>query len=100
MTEKENSMIRSIHWIAAAAVLSLASVSPAFADNQGKGQGQDNRAEHQSACGAVHGAFADENGNFGFLGSMGGAPGYHDGARGQEAGATGYNNSHTDCQDN
>jgi hypothetical protein len=30
----------------------------------------------------------------------GGAPGYHDGARGQEAGATGYNNSHTDCQDN
>jgi hypothetical protein len=34
------------------------------------------------------------NGNFGFLGELGGAPGYHDGAVGQEVGATGYNNSH------
>ena len=51
-----------------------------------------------SPCGAVHGAFADVNGNFGFLGAEGGTPGHHDGARGQDVGATGYNNSHTNCQ--
>jgi hypothetical protein len=51
-----------------------------------------------SACGDVHGAFADQNGNFGFLGDEGGTPGYHNGAVGQEPGATGYNNSHTNCQ--
>jgi hypothetical protein len=51
-----------------------------------------------SPCGAVHGAFANVNGNFGFLGEEGGTPGYHNGAVGQEPGATGYNNSHTDCQ--
>jgi hypothetical protein len=50
-----------------------------------------------SPCGAVHGAFADVNGNFGSLGSAGGAAGLH-GVVGQTAGATGYNNSHTDCQ--
>lgn len=46
-----------------------------------------------SDCGAVHGAFADVNGNFGFLGALGGTPGYHGGAVGQDPGATGYNNS-------
>ena len=51
-----------------------------------------------SPCGAVHGAFADQNGNFGFLGQVGGTPGYHNGAVGQDAGATGFNNSHTSCQ--
>jgi hypothetical protein len=51
-----------------------------------------------SPCGAVHGAFADVNGNFGFLGQAGGTPGYHDGAVGQDPGATGYNNSNTGCQ--
>lgn len=51
-----------------------------------------------SDCGAVHGAFANVNGNFGFLGEAGGTPGYHNGATGQDVGATGYNNSHTDCQ--
>lgn len=51
-----------------------------------------------SACGAAHGAFANVNGNFGFLGQVGGTPGYHNGAVGQQAGATGSNNSHTDCQ--
>jgi len=51
-----------------------------------------------SPCGAVHGAFADINGNFGFLGGDGGTPGYHSGAIGQDPGATGYNNSHTNCQ--
>jgi hypothetical protein len=51
-----------------------------------------------SACGEAHGAFASEYGNFGFLGEAGGTPGYHNGARGQQPGATGYNNSHTNCQ--
>jgi hypothetical protein len=50
-----------------------------------------------SDCGATHGAFANVNGNFGWLGALGGTPGYH-GAVGQEPGATGYNNSHSDCQ--
>jgi hypothetical protein len=46
-----------------------------------------------SPCGAVHGAFADVNGNFGSLGAVGGTPGYHNGAVGQDPGATGSNNS-------
>ena len=45
-----------------------------------------------SSSGACHGAFANVNGNFGWLGPLGGTPGYHD-AVGQEPGATGYNNS-------
>lgn len=48
-------------------------------------------------CGATHGAFADVNGNFGFLGAAGGTPGYHGGAVGQQVGATGSNNSSVDC---
>jgi hypothetical protein len=47
-----------------------------------------------SYSGAQHGAFANVNGNFGFLGEVGGTPGYHNGAVGQDPGATGYNNSH------
>lgn len=50
-----------------------------------------------SPCGANHGAFADVNNNFGFLGQAGGTPGYHDGAVGQDPGATGYNNSQSSC---
>jgi hypothetical protein len=50
-----------------------------------------------SCSGATHGAFADENGNFGFLGPEGGTPGHHNGAVGQDPGATGYNNSHVSC---
>ena len=50
-------------------------------------------ANDASPCGAIHGAFADVNGNFGFLGDAGGTPGYHEGAVGQDPGATGYNNS-------
>jgi hypothetical protein len=46
-----------------------------------------------SFCGAAHGAFANVNGNFDFLGQAGGTPGYHNGAVGQEAGANGSNNS-------
>ena len=74
------------------AIVALALAGAAFAAGNGS---SDTPA---SACGAVHGAFADTNGNFGFLGEDGGTPGYHGGATGQEPGATGYNNSHTDCQ--
>jgi hypothetical protein len=73
------------------AIVALALAGASFASN-----GSDNR--EPSSCGAAHGAFADENGNFGFLGEQGGTPGYHDGAVGQDPEATGYNNSHTDCQ--
>jgi hypothetical protein len=77
--------------VAASALLLGSLVTPAFAAGAGDGSSA-------SACGAVHGAFADTNGNFGFLGDAGGTPGYHGGATGQDAGATGYNNSHTNCQ--
>lgn len=53
--------------------------------------------DNAAPCGATHGAFAVTNGNFGWLGPLGGTPGYH-GAVGQDPGATGYNNSSTDCQ--
>lgn len=65
----------------ATAVVALAIPAVAGADNQA------------STCGATHGAFANFNGNYGFLGAAGGTPGYHDGAVGQDPGATGYNNS-------
>ena len=71
------------------AIIALAMAVPAFAG------GSEN--SNASACGATHGAFADVNGDFGFLGALGGTPGYHDGAVGQDPGATGYNNSHTGC---
>ncbi|HSX35701.1 MAG TPA: hypothetical protein VLH84_02080 [Patescibacteria group bacterium] len=71
--------------------LLLAAPITTFAAGAGDGS-------HASACGAVHGAYADVNGNFGFLGPEGGTPGHHDGAVGQDPGATGYNNSSTDCQ--
>ncbi len=73
---------------AAAAGLLLANVAGVFAAGS-----EDSQASY---CGATHGAFADVNGNFGFLGELGGTPGYH-GAVGQESPATGYNNSHVDC---
>ena len=65
------------------AVASLVLAGMAFADQGGT----------PSCNGAAHGAFANVNGNFGWLGDAGGTPGYHDGAVGQEPGATGYNNS-------
>jgi hypothetical protein len=70
----------------AAAVLALALAVPATSASAAP-----------SSCGAAHGAFANVNGNFGWLGEMGGTPGYRE-AVGQEEGATGYNNSHTNCQ--
>ena len=86
--EKSKTRRVAVAVIASAAML-IGSAVPALADP----------GDQASPCGAVHGAFASENGNFGFLGELGGTPGYHNGARGQEAGATGFNNSHTDCQD-
>lgn len=78
------------------AVLASAGMVTGFAvPAMAAGAGDGSKA---SPCGAVHGAFADVNGNFGFLGDVGGTPGYHDGAVGQDPGATGYNNSHTECQ--
>jgi hypothetical protein len=75
----------------ASALMFGAMATPAFAAGAGDGS-------QASPCGASHGAFADVNGNFGFLGNAGGTPGYHGDAVGQDPGATGYNNSHTDCQ--
>ncbi len=75
---------------AAGALMLGAMAMPAFAAGAGDGS-------RASSCGAVHGAFADVNGNFGWLGALGGTPGYHD-AVGQTPPATGYNNSHTNCQ--
>jgi hypothetical protein len=73
--------------LAAALSLSVSGAALAAGDNANNG----------SACGQAHAARADVNGNFGFLGALGGTPGYHNGATGQDPGATGYNNSHVDC---
>ena len=77
--------------VATIAAIGLMAVPVVFAAGAGDGS-------QASTCGAVHGAFADVNGNFGFLGQAGGTPGYHNGTVGQDVGATGYNNSHTSCQ--
>ena len=52
-----------------------------------------------SACGSAHGAFSyfDGETNLGVNSEGPGTPVYRGGV-GQEEGATGYNNSHTDCQ--
>ena len=76
--------------VVASAGMTAGLAVPALAAGAGDGS-------NASACGAVHGAFADTNGNFGWLGEAGGAAGYH-GVTGQTPGATGYNNSHTNCQ--
>lgn len=70
---------------AAAAVMAGSMVIPAFASP----------AADNAQCGtdASSGAFLAGDGNYGWLGDLGGTPGYHD-AVGQDAGATGYNNSH------
>jgi hypothetical protein len=80
---------RSLVTAVAAAGLVGIGAAPAMAASENK---------KASDCGAVHGAFADVNDDFGWLGEVGGTPGYHNGARGQDVGATGYNNSHTGCQ--
>jgi hypothetical protein len=73
--------------LAGALSLSLSGAVLAAADNVNNG----------SACGQAHAARADVYGNYGFLGQVGGTPGYHNGATGQDPDATGYNNSHTGC---
>jgi hypothetical protein len=73
--------------IATIGALGLTAAGPAAANNA-------------SNCGANHGAFANENGNFGFLGGLHGTPYYENFNKtepgvftvGQEPGATGYNN--------
>ena len=80
--------------VALIATIALLGTSASYADKPA------NPKDNRSSCGAVHAADASVNGNFGFLGELGGTPGYHNGATGQDAGATGYNNSHTDCQAN
>jgi hypothetical protein len=74
--------MKTLAAITAVAALAIAGAGTASAGN------------NASYCGATHGAFANVNGNFGFLGQVGGTPGYHDGAVGQDPGATGSNNSH------
>ena len=46
-----------------------------------------------SQCGAAHAASADVNGPMAQYVAHGGTPALHDGATGQDPGATGYNNS-------
>jgi hypothetical protein len=89
--EKIKSKYRKYAISAGAGILIAgAAAVPAFAAGN-------NNGPQSSPCGAAHGAFANINGNFGWLGDEGGAAGYH-GVTGQEPGATGYNNSHTSCQ--
>lgn len=84
---------------AAAGALMLSSLAvPAFAERPG--YGEQPGYSQASACGQAHGSFAyfDGDTNLG-VNSLGpGTPVYHGGAVGQEPGATGYNNSHTNCQ--
>jgi hypothetical protein len=79
---------------AAVIIGALAVSGAAFAGTANSGKSDQSNA---SSCGTAHAGQADVNGNFGFLGALGGTPGYH-GATGQELDATGYNNSHTGCQ--
>ena len=84
---------------ASVAMLGALSV-PAFAASGGLGYGEQPGYSQASGCGATHGSFSyfDGETNLG-VNSLGpGTPEYHDGAVGQEVGATGFNNSQTDCQ--
>ena len=71
---------------------------PALAANPG--YGEQPGYDQSSACGQAHGSFSYFDGDTNLGGkSLGpGTPVYHGGAVGQDTGATGYNNSHTDCQ--
>ncbi|MEK7605069.1 MAG: hypothetical protein AAB478_00950 [Patescibacteria group bacterium] len=83
----------------ASAVMFSAMAVPAFGANPGYGE-QPGYAK-ASACGQVHGSFSyfDGDTNLGVKSLGPGTPVYHGGAVGQEPGATGYNNSNTDCQE-
>jgi hypothetical protein len=69
-----------------AGALALSVSGAALADNTTNG----------SACGQAHAARADVYGPPAI--GAGGAPSLHNGAHGQQPDATGYNNSHTNCQ--
>ena len=79
--------------ISAAALLGVLA-TPALAERPE--YGEQPGYEQANSCGAGHGSFAyfDGDTNLG-VNSLGpGTPVYHNGATGQDAGATGYNNSH------
>jgi hypothetical protein len=90
--EKGTAMKKGIALATAVVALAIPATSLAASGNS-----------NASDSGATHGAFADVNDDFGFLGALGGTP-YYDGslghdeqgewAVGQDPGATGYNNSH------
>lgn len=86
--KSKSNMKKYLLGAAAAGLMATGIAVPALAAGAGDGS-------QASSSGACHGAFADVNGNFGWLGPLGGTPGYH-GAVGQTPPATGYNNSH-DC---
>ena len=69
----------------------------AFAD--GGGYGSQPGYVQASECGVIHGVFGYFNGdtNLGVKSLGPGTPVYHDGAVGQDPGATGSNNSSTGC---
>ncbi|MGH3084133.1 MAG: hypothetical protein ACRDNP_08765 [Gaiellaceae bacterium] len=68
---------------AAAAVLAIPAAASA-------GSGYSTQPGFASCNGSAHGAFGAFSGDHNLAG---GSPAYHDGAVGQEAGATGFNNS-------
>lgn len=77
----------------------LAALAGALAFSGAAFAAKGDNADNGSACGQAHAARADVYGNYGFLGQdYQGAPNYHGGIQGQTPGATGYNNSHTNCQ--
>src|SRR3989344_4405065 len=78
--------VAAIGVLAAAAVPALAA-RPGYGEQPGYSQA--------SACGQAHGSFAyfDGETNLGVKNLGPGTPTYHNGAEGQEPGATGYNNS-------
>ena len=82
---------------AAGALMLGATIVPAFAANPG--YGEQPGYDQASACGQNHGSFSyfDGDTNLGVKSLGPGTPVYHGGAVGQEPGATGYNNSNTDC---
>jgi hypothetical protein len=76
--------------VVALALPAAASAGGGYGSQPGYGQA--------SQCGVIHGAFGAFDGEHN-IGEYGGAVEYHGGVKGQEVGATGYNNSHTNCQE-
>lgn len=101
--QSKSKVKRYIIGLGTAIILSAGFSVPAFAAGG---------ANQASPCGAVHGAFNYQNSAYGStdgpgngvkgdssgFGTGGGAPASDNGAVGQQPGATGYDNSHTGCQ--